>query len=385
MLPCVERHPPTLPIIVTPPVAQAHTGAPWPKPLFAAMLALLTVQISAAQCALLTTAERGRLIGLTRDNPVARDEFHRLIAEADSALEDSPNPIRRIQTEGKLAGDPVKIATAAALGDMRKLEALGYAYAIRGEPKYAAKARAFILAWATTNQPTGDPIDETNLEPLIVAYDLTLATFQNDARKGVDAYLRRLIQAERNARQVTNNWQSHRLKIEGLAAYVLGDDDLIKMAVEGFKKQIGQNLRPDGSSLDFVERDALHYHVYDLEPLLALAIASHKHGLNLYDYTSPSGASLRKSVHFLVPYCTGEKQHREFVNSTVRFDRERAANGEKGYQIGHLFRPEEGLKALSLAAYFDETVDPVVREISVQNRNLMVSWILLLDSAERAK
>jgi hypothetical protein len=90
-------------------------------------------------------------------------------------------------------------------------------------------------------------------------------------------------------------------------------------------------------------------------------------------------------VHFLVPYCTGEKQHHEFVNSTVRFDRERAANGEKGYQIGHLFRPEEGLKALSLAAYFDETVDPVVREISVQNRNLMVSWILLLDSAERAK
>ena len=40
------------------------------------------------------------------------------------------------------------------------------------------------------------------------------------------------------------------------------------------KKQIAANLRPDGSSLDFHERDALHYHCYDLEPLLTLAIAA---------------------------------------------------------------------------------------------------------------
>jgi hypothetical protein len=349
-----------------------------------ALLALLLSRASAAQGALYSAGEKSRLIELTRQDEVARSAFAGLKEQADSALGDTPHPIATIQTEGKLAGDPVKVATQASLRDMRALSALGYAYEVTGEARYAAKARAFILAWAGTNRPMGDPIDETNLEPLLVAYDQTRDCFSPADRDKADQYLRRIIQAEWDAKQRTNNWQSHRLKIVGLAAYVLGDGALIARAIDGFRNQIAENLNPDGSSFDFIERDALHYHVYDLEPLLALAIAAHSHGLDLYDYSGSSGSSLRKSVHFLVPYCTGEKEHHEFVNSRVEFDRKRAANGEKGYVIGHLFRPEEGLRALSLAAYFDDSVDPVVTRLASGDPKDTQAWTLVLDQAARA-
>ena len=115
-----------------------------------------------------------------------------------------------------------------------------------------------------------------------------------------------------------------------------------------------------------------------------MAIAARNNRLNLYDYSSMAGASLRKSVHFLIPYCTGEKEHHEFVHSNVEFDRKRAANGEKGYQIGHLFHPQEGFKALSLAAFFDNAVDPVVAKLASQNTDLIAAWTLVLDEASRA-
>jgi hypothetical protein len=354
-----------------------------PKYLLATIIALLFCQSASAQSALFTSAERARLIELTRQNAAAQTGFAKLKGMADAALKATPNPIRKIQTEGKLAGDPVKIATQTSLRDMRALAVLGYAYEITGEAKYAEKTREFIMAWVETNQPTGNPIDETNLEPLLVAYDQTRDTFSRETRETADAYLRKIIRAEQGARQVINNWQSHRVKIVGLAAYVLKDDVLIAQAIKGFKDQIAANLKPDGSSYDFHERDALHYHVYDLEPLLTLAIAAHNNGLNLYDFPGKDGASLRRSVQFLIPYCTGEKEHHEFVHSNVEFDRKRATNGEKGYQTGHLFRPEEGFNALSLAAYLDESVNPIVARLAGQNTNLMGTWTLILVQASR--
>jgi hypothetical protein len=351
----------------------------------AAVSALFLANRAPAQYALFTASERDRLIELARDDASAHAQSTALIHRADAALRQTPNPIDLIQTEGKLAGDPVKVATQAALRDMQELTDLGYAYLLTGDSRYADKARLFILAWARINQPTGDPIDETNLEPLIVSYDLTRSSYSDGDKAAADGYLRRLIHAEWSARQVTNNWQSHRLKIVGIAAYVLGDDALIARAIDGVKRQINVNLNADGSSYDFIERDALHYHIYDLEPLLTLAIAASKHGLDLYDFTGARGGSLRQSVHFLIPYCTGAMRHHEFVNSKVEFDRKRAQNGESGYQIGHLFRPKEGLKALCLASYFDEAASVALSPLVGQSSDPTVQWTLLLNAASHRK
>jgi hypothetical protein len=348
------------------------------------VLALLLLATGArADQALFTPADRARLVRAISQNRGSAAEFAWLKGQADEGLSARPHPIRKIQTQHKLAGDPDKLATQRALRDMDVLFALGYAYDVTGDDRYAAQARTFILAWAKTNVPTGEPIDETNLEPLLVAYDLTRAAFPPDERAEADRYLRALIAAEWGARQLENNWQSHRLKIVGLAAYALGDQALIDRALAGFRRQIGVNLKADGSSVDFQLRDALHYHVYDLEPLLTLAIAAQKHGLDLYDYTA-GGASLRNSVRWLLPYCTGEKQHAEFVHSTVAFDRARGANGQKDYESGHLYEPKEALRTLCLAAYFDPAVNPVIARLAAGKRDPKPAWVLLLNAAGHA-
>jgi len=333
----------------------------------------------------LTVPQRVKLVELIKSDKEAQARFETLKRVADKALDDKPNPIKTIQTEGKLNSDPVKIKTHESLKDTGKIYALGYAFAVTGEARYADKVREFVLAWATENNPTGDPIDETSLESLFVAYDLTRGSYSSDETKKAEAWMRRVADAEIShaKKNAINNWQSHRLKIVGLVGYALADSKYINYAVEGYKKQMESNLKPDGSSFDFHERDALHYHCYDLEPLLALAMAAQANGTNLYSQTSSGGASLDKSVKFLVPYCTGAKTHPEFVNSKVAFDRKRAESGDEHYKAGHPFDPKNGGHTLELASFFDAGYLPIYAQATGHAEPKYPSWQFVLNAARK--
>jgi len=180
-----------------------------------------------------------------------------------------------------------------------------------------------------------------------------------------------------------NNWNSHRLKIVGEIGFAIGDKKLQQYAIEGIQQQIGSNLLADGRSEDFVSRDALHYHVYDLEPLLRLAIvlqrATRK---DYYHYTAPSGASLAKSVEWLLPYLDGRQTHAEFVNSTVEFDRRRAKNGEAGYTAGTLFEPKAGISTLVLASWFDEGKLALARQLAGSGEDYP-NWQAVINALRR--
>jgi len=313
----------------------------------------------------LTDSQRIKLAALATSDAEAKKLFQKLLREADASVNAKGNPIRRLGTAGKLAGDPLKVQSRASLEDMKKLNALGYSYALTGKAEYGAAARRIILRWAKVNQPTGVPIDETKLEPLFTAYDLTRSTFSPRERKSVADWLRsmaalELQSAHTNSVTSSNNWQSHRLKIVGLIGFMLEDKPLIQESVEGFKKQIQDNLAPDGSSFDFHQRDALRYHCYDLEPLLTLALVAGQNGIDLYDYAAPSGASLPKAVAFLAPFCDGTRTHAEWVHSKVKFDRQRAEAGEKGFEVGAAFDPREARGVFERAAFFEARYGPLV-------------------------
>lgn len=339
-------------------------------------------QMSAAE------SQRARLAALVATHPEAAKLFSKYQRQADAALTDAPHPVREIVTAGKLASDPAKIESRAALEDMGKLAAFGYAYAITTNTAYATAAKRMILAWAQVNQPTGRPIDETKLEPLFVAYGLTADAFSPAETETVAAWLRlvaRQEQAQVRPESDTsfNNWNSHRLKIIGLIGCVLDDSNLVASATSGFKTQITRNLRPDGSSFDFHERDALHYHCYDLEPLLTLAIALDSRTPGLYDWQSPAGASLRHAVRFLVPYCNGSAAHDEWVHSKVAFDRKRAEAGEAKFEIGSKFNPQDGLHALELAAFFEPELKPLVAQLATAASTNYPTWQCVLNDATR--
>jgi hypothetical protein len=356
-----------------------------------ATLALLGTAACAGRphgLASLTPAELARLRAMVADDAEAARRFEAVRAQADHAAADPPNPIARITTEGRLDGDPDKVATDRALADMGKLEALGLAYAVTGAAPYLAAIERDLDAWAAVNQPTGDPIDETRLEAAIVAFDLTAPALAPAHRDRIARWLHRVAAAEIASRKghratAINNWNSHRLKLVGLVGYALDDAALVDWARRGYEAQIADNLRPDGSSFDFEERDALHYHVYDLVPLLRLAIVLARDGGHPYTQAAPSGATLAAGVAFLLPYARGEQQHAEFVRSRVPFDRQRAANGQAAYQPGRLFEPAEARPALELAQFFQPELAALVADLAGAHGAAWPTVRVLLNAAMR--
>nr|WP_277397893.1 alginate lyase family protein [Paraburkholderia sp. Ac-20340] len=251
---------------------------------------------------------------------------------AVGALSDDPKPVPVLVGEGRLDSDPDKIRSDSALKDMQKISALAWVWLVSQDARFADKGTQFILAWARVNRPDGDPINETKLEPLIVGYDVLRQRFTPTDRVTVDGWLRdQAITLWNDPRHRTENWQSHRLKIVGLIATTLDDDALWRQVTEGFKVQMDRSFLPDGESTDFQLRDAMHYNLYSVEPLLTLACVAHQRHHDWYDYQAPSGASLRRAVDFIKPYALGEKKHIDFAHSKVNFDQVRSRAGEGEY------------------------------------------------------
>jgi hypothetical protein len=129
----------------------------------------------------------------------------------------------------------------------------------------------------------------------------------------------------------SNNWQSHRVKLAVMGAFVCGDSGLVDRAIGLFIDQIRDNLLPTGETIDFFERDAVHYVVYSVEPLLEAALFSELNGSPLFHHAGPQGQSLGRTLEWIAPYARGDRPHQEFAGSRVRFDAERAAAGVPGY------------------------------------------------------
>jgi len=304
-------------------------------------------------------------------------------------LDEQPNPIDTIRTEGLLKGNPKKEKTSLALKDMSKMFALALEHRLSGNKECLNKCTEFLKAWSKINRPNGDPIDDTNLDDAIEAYDLTKSELTPTDKKLIDNWLSATALAEINSKRMvagrgtaTNNWNSHRLKIVGEIGYALNNQEFINWAIENLKTQINVNLNADGTSIDFKQRDAMHYHIYDLEPMLRLAIIIDRaKGINFYTYESPKGSSIQKSVNWLLPYIKGEKQHEEYVNTTVKFDRDRAKNNEPGFAPGTMFNPTLALPVIKLSIYFDPTQIAVLSSIDQKAKN----WETVIDQVLLSK
>ena len=327
----------------------------------------------------LEPGEIAELRQLVETNGAAAKQFSEVCRRADSALSVAPDPIETVVSEGHLDSDPLKVRTLAALADLDKIEALAWAWAGTGDARYAAKGREFILAWAAVNRPDGDAINETKFEPLIVGYDLLRGTFPDGDQRRVDAWLReRATLLWNSKRGLTENWYSHRLKIVGLIGWTIGDPTLIADVVNGFHGQINRNFEPDGASTDFYKRDALHYHLYDMEPLLTLARTAERAGQDFFDYSATNGATLRSGVEFVVPFANGTKTHLEFAKSKVPFDHKRAQNGEREYSP-HPWNPRTSIQMFSDAAWFRPEYGLLAAMLAGHPGETLFSWQMVIN------
>jgi len=340
---------------------------------FVVTIALASLSFASfGQIVSLTSAETAKLKSAIKNDEETKKLYQGFAKSTLKYLSEQPNPIDTIRTEGLLKGNPKKVKTQQALADMNKISALALEYRIISDQKYLNKCVEFLSAWAKTNKPNGDPIDDTNLDPAVEAYDLIKTDIPAAAKKEIEKWLSETAWAEINSKRMKagrgtaiNNWNAHRLKVVGEIGYTLNNQELINWTIDNLKSHININLYADGTSLDFKERDAMHYHIYDLEPMLKLAIIIDRaKGENFYAYESPKGSSIKKSVEWLIPYIKGEKQHEEYVNTTVKFDRDRAKNNEPGFAPGSMFKPGLALPVLRFSVYFDPAQSDLLKQVS---------------------
>lgn len=287
------------------------------------MLLLPAVQASEGLCNKVTAPSTQALLSTVAHPPASK-----------------PQAIPIVHTEGTLPHQGIYDTSNAARRDFSYMRDLALAWQRTQDAALLSRLTVYLDDWMKTYQLSFNPIDETSFDGLIDAYRLTHSALPEATRERTrtflhamaTGYLQKMDENRSSAKKSwINNWQSHRVKLVTMSAVALDDAALLAKAKAEFIRQLDANIHADGEVMDFTERDALHYVVYSLEPLLRAAMAAQLQGENWIDLKGRHGQSLRTALEWLKPYADGEKTHEEFANTKVRFDIERRNAGVKGF------------------------------------------------------
>lgn len=362
------------------------------KVLCLAFLLLLTTQTYAQvrQTLPLSVPQQLHLGRLIQTDPDVRGLWQFVEHEAKLYLADEPRPQEVIHYEGLLDTNPDRIRTTESLRDLDKVAVWLSAWYGSQEKTYSEKIKAYLLAWAATYVPNGNPINENKLEPLIHGYATLKNSFSRAEQKRIEAWLTKIAEAELAYPRIPeNNWKAKHMKLVGTIGLILDRPTYVAYARETFKKYIDNSLYADGTSRDLHQRDALSYHVSGLDPLLVYSIATEQlkgkdETFSPFTYQSPSGGSIKKSVDYVVPYAKGEKVHAEWVNTKVKLDRQRAKAGIEHYQPGKPYDPKGAMDLFVLASYFEPFYREIARQLNKGNHPKHPSWLSVLVLASGA-
>jgi len=302
-----------------------------------------------------------------------------LLRAADAALAHNPAPLAVIHVEGTLPTVPAYQRAMQARQDWNALAVLAASFALRRERQYLDGYGRYLAAWLDVYRISGNPIDETGLGDWLLAFraagaDLPTGLAGRMRQFAADLATRYTQAQPGNRKTSTNNWQSHRAKLAVMGARAGGDASLVARAESVFARQIADNLLPGGETVDFAERDALHYVVYSLEPLLEAALFSQLSGQSLFQRAGPQGQCLSRSLAWLAPFARGEQTHEEFVHSTVRFDAQRAAAGVAGF--AGPFLPHAAQRTYWLAARLDAQWQPLSDQLGKPWITQRIGWMV---------
>jgi Alginate lyase len=303
----------------------------------------------------------------------ANSSVHAMIVEAQAHMDDVPHPLRRLHTEGTLPHEGIYDESVAAEQELDLMRDTALAWRATADPRFLKMVDRFLLAWVKTYAPSFNPIDESHFDSLILAYDLTASALSASTRNAAINFLQTLgngyISRTDNAKRpldstFANNWQSHRVKLIAMSAFALDDRKMIEAARRLFASQLQNNIGGDGQVLDFGERDALHYVVYDLEPLTMAALAARRHRIDWLTQRAPNGATLQAALNWLVPYATGKQSHDEYVHSQVPFDGVRRDAGLPGFSGP--WDPKSAATLFYLASRLDKRYLPVAQHLAAK-------------------
>ncbi len=311
-----------------------------------------------------------------------------IIGSAKANLTTTPNPFQ-FHVEGTLPHQGTWDQSVIALRDFPITLKLALAYRMTGDRAYLEAVDRYLSAWMGLYNVTLNPIDETGMDQLILAYDLTSSELSAETKAKMEVFLRGLAtgylgeidKQKANKKVDIDNWQSHRIKLLTMASFSLGEAGLIERAQTAYMEHLAVNIDSTGLVHDFLKRDALHYVVYDLEPLTMAALSAKAHGQDWFHAQAPNGASVPLGLAWLTPFALGEKTHEEFVHSKIGFDAARAKAGMKGF--AGLWEPVSSLTLFQTASVADAKYLPVYDKLlALQDAKHKPSvWLTLLAKA----
>lgn len=244
--------------------------------------------------------------------------------------------VKNLFSAGIIFSDPKRISTDAAVKNLPYLvywAACGRLESDLNNKKKCIDLFKFgVMSWVNTYEPDGNPINELNLFPIFLSIDVGRDFFSLDEQKLINTWLNRILAAEQNHFVVSNyksdfktNHRSWSLAVMSLCAKLLNSAAKLSDLKAQWIDHAKVNLNNDGSTLDFYMRDALHYHIYNVQAY----VWTQKFVPEILNLEL--NQKIENCVQFLKPFYSGVEQHIEFVKTTVEFDKVRRDAGDTGF------------------------------------------------------
>jgi hypothetical protein len=246
---------------------------------------------------------------------------------------------------------------------------LGLAYAFTGDDAYARKCAEILLGYAAQYKryqlkdrsvlPLGDvgrvsaqPLDEARWAiPLAQAYDFVADSGALDAsqkRRVERDLLRAAAETIALPPQAVHNIMCWRAAAVGMIGFSIRDAELAYRAIEGeygIRRQMVQGIGQDGMWYE----GSLHYHLFAMEPLAALAECASHFGVDLF--------SAHFEKMFIAPILAMEP------NRGLPMLNDALANTLEGgwpYEVARVHYPDDSLVAWLLSTSVRGGIEPVL-------------------------
>jgi hypothetical protein len=254
-----------------------------------------------------------------------------------------PNPktangLPYIRRDGERNPEIEKIPDHQNMGRVgRGSRILALAFYLTGEEVYAARSALLLRTWfldpatrmnpnlnfgqgipgITTGRGTGI-IDSKVLTDVVDAAGL-LAGSKNwtpadekGMKKWFADYLAWLQQSpigQDEAKAANNHGTFYDVQVADFALFT-GKTELAHDVIQQAKeKRLARQVMPDGSQpLEAARTRGLSYSLFNLEGLMELALLGDHVGVDLWDYQTKDGRSIRKTLDYALPYAAGDKK-----------------------------------------------------------------------------